>query len=73
MYLQQISGRLSAYVQSKCYKVAKGKVLANTLVLLLFKGGFVQSGSHVYSKFDHVFNLLLLKQPENTVPKYTVV
>ena len=62
MYLQQISGRLSACIQSKCYKVAKGKVLANTLVLLLFKRGFLQSGSHAYSKFDHMFNLLLLEK-----------
>ena len=64
MYLQQISERLSANIHSKSYEVVKGKVLANTLVLLLVKGGFLKSGSRVYLKFDHMFNLLLCKQPE---------
>ena len=64
MYLQRISGRLLANIHSKSYKVGKGKVLANILVLLLVKGRFLKSGSRVHLKFDHMFNLLLCKQPQ---------
>ena len=41
----------------KLQKHQKEKVLANTLLLLLVKGGF-------FKIEDHVFNLLFLKQPE---------
>ena len=55
----------------KAIKYQKKKVLANTLLLLLVKGGFLKSASRVHLNFDHAFNFPFRKQPENTVtPRY---
>ena len=51
----------------KAIKYQKKKVLANILLLLLVKGGFLKSASRVHLNFDHAFNFPFRKQPENTV------
>ena len=40
-------------VVSESYKIAKGKVLANILLLLVVKDGFLRSGSHVYLNLNY--------------------
>ena len=51
----------------KAIKYQNEKVLANTPLLFLVKGGFFKSGSCVYLKFDH------MKQSENTVRQCVVL
>ena len=51
----------------KAIKLEKEKVLANTLLLLLVKGGFLISRSCVYLKFDRVYNCYFASNLKNIV------
>ena len=56
----------------KAIKLEKEKVLANILLLLLIKDGFLKSRSCVYLKFDHVYNCYFASNLKNIVSYYLV-